>query len=414
MVLSARISVLLLLFVWGSTATTFTPISTNGDDSETFTGLWFRPDLGTAADVVPLKTRVWATRESVTGGVALKAWFGVGSTGRLAREYDPLPAQSAGITFYAKASRPITVVVNGSERSVGTRWTKVDYSWASLGTTASNPDIGYQFVVTVKGPITTDTWMIIDRVGVESPRFSRHPALSVQNGPDVTFDAASMLSGAGNLAATQTRLVAHQPFKIIAFGDSVTAGAQASRSTWAVTGDDIPKFLYFSQLARLWSDAFIGSPITTLQFGHGGWTATQALAVVDSEVVANATDADLVILEFGANDFMAGSTPDQWKSALQSLIARVKTKTNQIIVMSPTVGPGFPGDPAAISAVLAQLVTEDGVATVDVTKFMLYRGYPFAWALLANPYHPDFMGHITLAEMMAPLMTLQYPTYPPY
>jgi hypothetical protein len=98
---------------------------------------------------------------------------------------------------------------------VGKSWTKVDYSWASLGTTASSPTIGYKFIMTVKGLITTDTWMVIDRVGVESPTFDPSPVLSMQAGPDAASDTPSMLSGAGNLAATRARLVARQPFQLI-------------------------------------------------------------------------------------------------------------------------------------------------------------------------------------------------------
>jgi hypothetical protein len=93
---------LFLLMAMFGAASTFTPMSTNGDDGETLTGLWFRPDLGTSADFVPLKTRLWVTRESVTGGVALKAWFGMGSTGRLARVYDTFSANSAGIPCLPK------------------------------------------------------------------------------------------------------------------------------------------------------------------------------------------------------------------------------------------------------------------------------------------------------------------------
>ena len=48
----------------------------------------------------------------------------------------------------------------------------------------------------------------------------------------------------------------------------------------------------------------------------------------------------------------------------------------------------------------------------DVTKLAFYRGEPFAWAWLANEGHPAYMGHITLAEMMAPLLTGVERIYP--
>src|SRR5947209_19810540 len=85
---------------------TFTPLAMPQGDTESRTGMWFCPDVGQAADILPLKTRVWATRESVTGGVALKCAFATGSRGILAYEAEAYPAGSAGITLYAGPSRP--------------------------------------------------------------------------------------------------------------------------------------------------------------------------------------------------------------------------------------------------------------------------------------------------------------------
>src|SRR6516162_8037560 len=79
---------------------TFTPLEMPQGDTENRTGMWFCPDLGKAADILPLKTRVWATRESVTGGVAMKCVFEKGSTGIVAYEKESYPAGSAGITLY--------------------------------------------------------------------------------------------------------------------------------------------------------------------------------------------------------------------------------------------------------------------------------------------------------------------------
>ena len=87
----------------------FVPLSMNQGDAESRTGMWFCPDLGKAQDILPLKTRVWATKESVTGGVAMKVVFEKGSRGIIAHEKDTYPAGSAGITLYAKASRTVTL-----------------------------------------------------------------------------------------------------------------------------------------------------------------------------------------------------------------------------------------------------------------------------------------------------------------
>jgi hypothetical protein len=57
-------------------------------------------------------------------------------------------------------------------------------------------------------------------------------------------------------------------------------------------------------------------------------------------------------------------------------------------------------------------VAEEKVAGADVTKFFTYRGPQFGCALLANDFHPDLMGHITIGEMIAPLLTGKEKTYP--
>src|SRR5271165_1361034 len=79
---------------------TFLPLSMNQGNTENRTGMWFCPDLGKAADILPLKTRVWATKESVTGGVAMKCVFEKGSKGIVAYEKESYPVGSAGITLF--------------------------------------------------------------------------------------------------------------------------------------------------------------------------------------------------------------------------------------------------------------------------------------------------------------------------
>jgi lysophospholipase L1-like esterase len=392
---------------------TFTPLAMSQGDTESRTGMWFCPDLGKSSDILPLKTRVWATRESVTGGAAMKCVFEKGSRGKVAYEKDAYPAGSAGVTLYAKASRPLVITVGNLPAEVGADWRKLDFPWERLGADPAKPRIGFQLVVAVKGPIEERTWLILDRVGTESPRFDLKPKIEAQAGPDKTISSKEILYGSQNLERTRERAKAKRPFKVIALGDSVTAGAQAYRGTWDVKGDEGVPFLYFAHFARLVGEHFGYDGVKPVQHGHGGWTADQALKIVDKEVVDEAGPDDLVILQFGGNDLTwAKTTPASWKADMKKLIARVKTKTDQIIVMGTTpigdVGRLRP----EITKILQELVEEEKVAAFDVTRFAYYRGEPFAWAWLANEGHPSYMGHITLAEMMAPLLTGQPRDYP--
>lgn len=391
----------------------FIPLEMNQGNTENRTGMWFCPDLGKASEVLPLKTRVWATADSVTGGVAMKAVFEPGSKGILAYEKDAYPANTAGITLFAKASRKLMIKVANVPAEVGTEWKKLDFPWERLGTKRDMPRLGFQLVIAVQGPIEERTWLILDRIGFESPAFDPNPKIEPKAGPDRTISSEDILYGVEHLAKTRERAKNKQPFKILALGDSVTAGAQAYRGTWGVPLKEGVPFLYFAHLARLTEEHYGYRGITPVQHGHGGWTAQQALKVIDKEIVDEAGPNDLVILQFGGNDLgWAKKTPGDWKADMKKLIARAKTKTDQILLVTSTPVSGFDKIQPEVTKMLKELVDEEKVAAADILKFGFYRGEPFAFAWLANAGHPAYMGHITMAEMMAPILTGKHRTYP--
>ncbi|HKI38234.1 MAG TPA: hypothetical protein VKA46_40645, partial [Gemmataceae bacterium] len=108
----------------------------------------------------------------------------------------------------------------------------------------------------------------------------------------------------------------------------------------------------------------------------------------------------------------AGKSPAEWKTAMKKLIARTKTKTDQVLLLSTTPIGDVPKKSADITKVLKELVEEEKVAAADVLRLACYRGEAFAWAWLANEGHPGYMGHITMAEMIAPVLTQKHRSYP--
>jgi hypothetical protein len=79
---------------------------------------------------------------------------------------------------------------------------------------------------------------------------------------------------------------------------------------------------------------------------------------------------------------------------------------------SSTPAGDLPRKSAAITKVLKELVAEEKVAAADITRLGCYRGEAFAWAWLANEGHPAYMGHIMMAEMIAPFLTHKDRRYP--
>jgi len=408
---------LLFLVLTAQTALAgFTPLGHDPDNCESRTGLWFCPKLGEAADILPLKVRLYASKESVTDGVALRVDVKAGSTGTITLENSPYPAGTAGITMYLKASEKLDLTIKGKATFAATTdWQKVDLSWEKLGTTKDKPDIGYQFEMGLAAPAEHDVWYIVDRLGTEGPEFGPKPAITPTPGPDETINTADIVGNAQVLAPTVARLKAKQPFKILAFGDSITAGAQATRGNWSIKPEDAVKFLYFSHLARLLEEHFGYKGITPLQNGHGGWTSEQAKTIM-AEAFAPLAAEDVLILQFGGND-IGWSKPnnvDAWLTSMKDLITEAKKKTSQIIILSLTTGGNIPPLAADISSKFRAFAKDENVAYMDVTRWSQYRGEKYAWAYLANEYHPGFMGHIMMAELMLPLFTGENFDWPPY
>ncbi len=396
-------------------AAEFTPMAQKADNWENRPGLWVCPKLGGASDIVPLAVRLYATKESVTDGVALRVDVKKGSTGTITFENSPFPSGTAGITLYAKASGGLELTIKGKAPfAVTTEWRKIDIPWVQLGTSGEKPDIGWQFEMGLTSPADRDVWYIVDRVGCEGPEFAPRPNVAFATGPDETINTAELVGNAEVLAPTVARLKAKQPFKIVAFGDSVPAAAQAERGNWGMDKSDVVRFLYFSHLARLLEEQYDYQGIIPVLHGHGGWTSPQAREVM-GEVFADVKPEDVVFLEFGANGLgWAGKDVDSWLSNMKVLIAEAKKKTSQVIIMSPTTGGQVPKLAEEVTRKFAAFAREQQIAYVDITRWSMYRGEKYAWAYLANGYHPDFMGHIMMADLMAPLFGADHFTWPPY
>ncbi len=392
----------------------FKPFVMGSENTEDNTCVWLRADLGGANDILPLKTREWATKESVTGGVAVKFVFDPGSMGIAAMEYKVLPKGSAGVTFYAKASEPLNLKVSDlAECAVTKEWKKFDIPWEKFGGSSSEPKLGWQLKFNVPYPVEKKTVLWLDRIGFESPEFEKNPVINPESGEDAKISSKELIYGAENMSGVISNLKQKKEFKVVAFGDSVTAGAQRFRSTWGLSKHKKSyDFLYYSHLTTLMNESFGYKGVKYVYFGHGGWTSAQGLAVADGEMVKEAGPDDLVIIQFGGNDLMGRIKIPEWKANTKKLIAKARTKTKNILIMGVPYGEPILPFAEGITKTLKELVNEERVAAFDFTKFSLYRGSKFAGSIYANPFHPDYVGHMMLAEMMLPMFTGKPASFP--
>lgn len=109
---------------------------------------------------------------------------------------------------------------------------------------------------------------------------------------------------------------APKPLKVVAFGDSLTAGYQLAN------GEAYPDVLQKALLSR-------GLQVSIANAGVSGDTTTGGLARLDFSV-PDGTDA--VLLELGANDMMRGADPDLVRANLTKMIQRLKARNIAVML----------------------------------------------------------------------------------
>lgn len=107
-----------------------------------------------------------------------------------------------------------------------------------------------------------------------------------------------------------------EPIKIVAFGDSLTAGYE------------LPATAAFPAVLqkRLRAD---GYAIEIVNAGVSGDTSAGGLARLDWSVP---NDADLVIVELGANDMLRGAPPAEAARALSEIIERLQARKIAVVL----------------------------------------------------------------------------------
>jgi acyl-CoA thioesterase-1 len=122
---------------------------------------------------------------------------------------------------------------------------------------------------------------------------------------------------------------ADKPVKLVAFGDSLTAGYGLSANQ-----------AFPVRLEKVLKDRGIAVEIANA--GVSGDTATDGLARLDWSV-PDGTDG--VILELGANDMLRGLDPKLTRTALDKAIGRLKARGVAVLLAgmraSPNMGPDY-------------------------------------------------------------------------
>ncbi|MBP8130231.1 MAG: SGNH/GDSL hydrolase family protein [Candidatus Hydrogenedentes bacterium] len=124
------------------------------------------------------------------------------------------------------------------------------------------------------------------------------------------------------LPKTAEKLRNGGPFKIVAYGDSITAG-----------GDATSLHLQFQERwAQYLRERFARARITVENGATGGDSTVQGLARLREKVLDRAPD--LVLIGFGMNDHnINGPTPEQFAENLKTIISLVREHTGAEVVL---------------------------------------------------------------------------------
>lgn len=191
------------------------------------------------------------------------------------------------------------------------------------------------------------------------------------------------------LRSTQAKLKAGRPVKLVAYGDSITAGGDASK----------PALIFWQRWADELQRHYPGARITAVNGATGGDSTVQGLARLPAKVLDE--KPDLVLIGFGMNDHNVGGVPiPQFEANLQQMIRRIRSETAAEVVLISAFPPNpkwkFGSHRMADYAEATRRVAHDtACAYADVfTNWQSLAARKQPEDLLGNNInHPNDFGH---------------------
>lgn len=198
------------------------------------------------------------------------------------------------------------------------------------------------------------------------------------------------------LQKTRAKLEAGGPFKMIAFGDSITAG-----------GDATDKHLQFQErYAKSLSERFPKAQIEVENGATGGDSTVSGLARLEEKVLTR--KPDLVLVGFGMNDHnIGGPTPEQFEENLITIVNRIRETTGAEVILFSAFPPNpdwkFGSGRMELYAPATQRAAQRaGCAYADVySSWMKILKRKDLQSLLGNNInHPNDSGHWVYYEAL--------------
>ncbi|GLS30132.1 acyl-CoA thioesterase-1 [Mesorhizobium albiziae] len=202
----------------------------------------------------------------------------------------------------------------------------------------------------------------------------------------MAFKQLAILAFAAFFAILATVPASSEPYKIVGFGDSLMAGFGLG------PGEGFPEKLQAALQKK-------GHDVVIANAGVSGDTTSGGLSRLDWSVPDN---AQLVILELGANDMLRGIAPEVTEKNLDAMIARLKQRGMAVLlvgmVAAPNLGPDYA---AAFNGIFPRLAEKHNVAFYP---FFLDGVAADRTLLLEDGMHPNTAGIDLMVERVLPLV----------
>jgi len=201
----------------------------------------------------------------------------------------------------------------------------------------------------------------------------------------LTFRIAAALLCVLGLAGGPAQ--ADEPTRILAFGDSLTAGYGLAE------GDTLPTRL---------ADALtkMGRPVTMINGGVSGDTSADGLSRIDW---ALADKPQIMILALGANDMLRGLDPSTTRANLERIIAKAEAAGVEIVLAGmlapPNLGTEYKG---AFDAIYPELAKAHNLLFMP---FLLQDVAQNSDLNQADGLHPNGNGMTVIVRNLLPYVT---------
>ena len=204
------------------------------------------------------------------------------------------------------------------------------------------------------------------------------------------------------LPKTLEKLRAGKPFKVIAFGDSITAGGDASTV----------ELQYPSRYVEHLQKRFPKSQVTLENGSTGGDNTVMGLSRLEEKVLTRSPD--LVLVAFGMNDHNlpggGGVEPDAFKDNLKQIVTLIREKTGAEVILLST----FPPNPDWHFSTRRMERYADATKSAAADLGVAYANVFSVWqtvllrkdppSLLGNNInHPNDFGHWLYLQALAAL-----------